>query len=86
MLSATDYLEKQVAFIDILQHREISLQNENLIVKENGKIVNKMSISKLFCIFIIGECSFSTRLIEALYDWNVSIYFLSYTLKPKFLV
>jgi CRISPR-associated protein Cas1 len=86
MLSTADFLEKQIAFIDVLQHRQLSLQNENLLIKENGKIVNKMSISKLFCIFIIGDCTFSTILIDALHSYNVSIYALSFTLKPRFLI
>lgn len=82
----TDYLDKQIAFVDIMQQRQLSLQNENLLIKEKWKIVNKISISKLFCIFIIWDCTFSTRLINALHDWNVSIYLLSYTLKPRFLI
>gem|GEM_PF-6312402 len=35
MLSTADFLEKQIAFVDVLQHRQLSLQNENLLIKEN---------------------------------------------------
>lgn len=86
MLSTADFLEKQIAFVDIMKQRQLSLQNENLLIKENGKIINKISISKLFCIFIIGDCTFSTRLIDALHAYGVSIYVLSRTLRPNFLI
>ncbi len=86
MLSAPDFLEKQIAFIDIMKERQLSLTNGNLLIKEGNMTVNKISISKLFCLFIVGDCTFSTKLINALQDYNVSIYVLWPTLKPKFLI
>jgi len=86
MLSSTDFLEKQIAFVDIVKERHLSLTNGNLIIREGKTIVNKISISKLFCLFIVGNCTFSTRLIEALHNYGVSIYVLTKTLKPNFLI
>lgn len=86
MLSTTDFLEKQIAFVDIVKDRQLSVTNGNLVIKEWSRIVNKIPVSKLFCLFIVGECTFSTRLIDALHSFNVSIFVLSASLKSRFLI
>lgn len=86
MLSSADFLEKQLAVITCDQHKTLSLRNENILIKENKKIVNQISCSKLFCVFIIGDCTITTRLIDKLMQYQVNVYYLRYSLKPRFLV
>jgi len=53
MLSAPDFKEKQVLVISSDERKGLSLRNNNVLIKEDEKIVNQISCSKIFCIFII---------------------------------
>lgn len=86
MISTADFLEKQIAIINSDQRKDLFLRNENIVVKQNNKIVNQLSCSKLFCLFIVGDCTISTKLVDKLLSYQVNIYYLKDNLKPRFLL
>jgi hypothetical protein len=53
MLQFPDFDEKQILFIESFEIKNINFENENLVIKENSEIKNKVSLYKIFAIFII---------------------------------
>jgi hypothetical protein len=53
MLQFPDFDEKQILFIESFETKNISFENENLVIKENSTIKNKVSLYKIFAIFLI---------------------------------
>ena len=86
MLSAPDFLEKQIVVITSEQVKDLMLRNDNLLIKENDKILNQISCFKIFCIFIIGEYTISSKLIDRLAKYQICLFCLGYNLKPKCMI
>lgn len=86
MLSAPDFIEKQIVVITSDQVKNLILRNDNLLIKENDKIVNQISCYKIFCIFIIGNYMISSRLIDRLAEYQICIFCLWYNMKPKCMI
>ncbi len=86
MLSAPDFLEKQIVVITSEQVKDLMLRNDNLLIKENDKILNQISCFKIFCIFIIGEYNISSKLIDRLAKYQICLFCLGYNLKPKCMI
>lgn len=86
MLSAPDFLEKQIVVITSDQVKDLMLRNDNLLIKENEKIVNQISCFKIFCIFVVGEYTISSKLIDRLAKYQICIFCLGYNLKPKVMI
>jgi hypothetical protein len=53
MLSLPDFEQKQIIFIESFDTKNINFENENLVIKEDNIIKNKVSLYKIFCIFLI---------------------------------
>ena len=87
MLSPNDFIEKQLVVISADQVKNLSLRNDNLLIRdENDKITNQISCFKIFCIFIIWEYTISSKLIERLMKYQICLYCLWYNLKPKCMI
>lgn len=86
MLSTNDFLEKQFLVINSDEYRNLCLKNENLAIYKFKRLINQISCHKIFCIFVISDCTITTKLVNRLLEFWISIYFLSTTLKPKFVI
>ncbi|PZM86990.1 MAG: hypothetical protein DLD55_03770, partial [candidate division SR1 bacterium] len=86
MLSAPDFLEKQIVVITSDQVKDLMLRNDNLLIKGNDKITNQISCFKIFCIFIVGEYTISSKLIDRLTKYQICLFCLGYNLKPKVMI
>lgn len=86
MLSRPDFAEKQIILIWCEQLKSLSLQNSNLLIKQHDETVNKISSSKIFCIFVAWDCTISSKLIKELLSHQICIYLLTSTLKPLCLI
>jgi len=73
MLSYPDFVQKQIMVIFSENVRHIRFANENLVVEEDGKIIQQSSLHKIFSVFIIGEATISTKLIQQLKKFGVSL-------------
>lgn len=86
MLSINDFIEKQIIVITSDEFKEIILKNDNLAIYENEQLINQISCYKIFCIFVVWDCSITTKIVNKLLEFWISIYFLNHNLKPKFLI
>ncbi len=84
MLSYSDFSQKQFVIITAEQVKDLSLRNDNLLIKQDEKIVDQISCFKIFCIFIIGDCTFTSKLITKLFSYQIWIFVLNRSLKPLF--
>lgn len=71
MLSKPDFLEKQIVIIFSYELQDCSFNNENLTIKRDGQIINQTSLHKVFCIFLIGEATITTKLISKLQEFGI---------------
>ncbi|ATU04996.1 hypothetical protein BKN14_00895 [Candidatus Gracilibacteria bacterium HOT-871] len=83
MLSLSDFDEKQILFIESFDTKNINFENENLVIKENSEIKNKVSMYKIFAIFLIGETTITSVLIRKFQEFGITLVlmkknFLSY--------
>lgn len=86
MLSRPDFIEKQIVVVTCEQLKDLSLRNDNLLIKKNGKIINQLSCYKIFSIFIIWNFTITTKLINRLLKYQISIYGIDDLLRPKFII
>jgi CRISPR-associated protein Cas1 len=71
MLSRPDFLEKQIIVIHSYQLRGLRFANENLIIEEDGVVIEQTTLHKIFAVFLIGEATISTKLIEKLKSFGI---------------
>ncbi len=76
MLSLPDFREKQIIFIESYQLKDISYLNDNLTIKEDGKIIQQVPFHKIFCIFLIGNCTLTSVFIKRLNQFGVMLFLL----------
>ncbi len=86
MLQFPDFDEKQILFIESFDTKNINFQNENLIIKENWKIKNKVSMYKIFTIFLIGETTITSVLIRKFQDFGVTLILLKKNFLPYLVI
>ena len=85
MLSRPDFMSKQVIFIESSKSKKLKFKNSNLILmNEKNKILLQNPCSKIFLVFICGECSITSVLIKNAMKYSISIIFLNYSLKEYF--
>lgn len=64
----------------------MTLRAGNIIIKQDDQIINQLSCAKIFCLWIVGDCTLTTKLIDELLWYGISIYCLWSHLKPKFVI
>ena len=75
MLQFPDFEEKQTLFIESFETKNISFENENLVIKEDWDIKNKVSLYKIFTIFLIGETTLTSVIIRKFQDFPTKMIF-----------
>lgn len=87
MLSWPDFEEKQLVIITSEEYKNLSLKNDNLLITdEEWKIIHQISCYKIFCIFIIGDFTITSKLINTLMEYQIVLYHLNQNCKPKFMI
>ncbi|MEK9165954.1 MAG: type V CRISPR-associated endonuclease Cas1 [Patescibacteria group bacterium] len=78
MLSLPDFKEKQILFIIPQKGGEnkIRFWNDNIRLEVNDKPVNQLSCYKIFAVFIIGDFTITSRLIQNCREYGISIFLL----------
>jgi len=78
MIQAPDFKERQIFFIDAMKipDCELSLRNENILIKEEGRTKDKIPVNKLVAIFIIGDMTITSKLLQKISRAGASLYFL----------
>lgn len=86
MLSPNDYMEKQIIVISAETYKALNLINDNLAIKEKWKITNQVPCSKVFCVFVVWNITLSTKLVNRLLEYQISIYCMNFNFKPLFVI
>jgi CRISPR-associated protein Cas1 len=77
MLQLPDFKEKQIVFIGLNDAEKIStlkVKNENLVIYDQfGELMNQVSCSKLFAVFLMGDFTITSSLIKKLLSYGVSV-------------
>jgi len=86
MLQFPDFDEKQVLFIESFDTKNISFENENLVIKDWNIIKVKVSLYKIFAIFLIWETTITSVLIRKFQDFSITLIMLKKNLEPYLVI
>ena len=74
MIDVCDYMEKQILFVILENDEKISFLNDNIVIKDKeGKIKHQSTCYRLFAVFLVGEASLTTGIIQRAKRFNFSI-------------
>lgn len=82
MLSRPDFLQKQIIFIGAEQIKTLKILNSTLQIKEHNETLSKVSLSKMFCLFVVWDCTITTQVFRKLSEFGVIVYLVSKSLRP----
>lgn len=82
MMSLPDFIKKQIVFVFLLEGEKISFRNDNLLVttKEN-KVKLQLTCYRIFILFIIGEFTLTSGIIQKSHKFVFPIYLMTRTFK-----
>ncbi len=86
MLSLPDFEEKQIIFIESFDTKNISFDNDNLMIKEDWKIKNKVSLYKIFAIFLIWETTITSVLIRKFQEFGITLVLMKKNFLPYLVI
>ena len=86
MLSLSDFNEKQILIIESFDTKNINFENDNLVIKEKNIIKNKISLYKIFAIFLIWEVTITSVLIRKFQDFWISIILMKKNFLPYLVI
>jgi CRISP-associated protein Cas1 len=78
MLSLPDFKQKTIVFFQAtndLEHK-LKFQNQNVVFEKDGHIETKVSCHRILAIFIVGDFSFTSKLVEKCAKFGVSLFLL----------
>lgn len=80
MISLPDFREKQILFVNTEWGKPSRLRffNDNIVFEQEGKVVNRASVHKVFAVFICGDLSFTTGFIKKSRDYGISVFLLKH--------
>lgn len=82
MLTLPDFVEKKIVIAFPKNGDKISFKNDNLLITDNfNHIKLQLSCYKLFALFIVGEFTLTSGLIEKSKKFGFSIIFFTYNFK-----
>jgi CRISP-associated protein Cas1 len=86
MMQFPDFDEKQILFIESFDIKNVNFQNENLVIKEGNTIKNKVSLYKIFAIFLIGETTLTSVLIRKFQEFGITVVLMKKNLLPYLVI
>lgn len=84
MFSEKDIKYRTVLFLNAIEGRSLSVRNGELLISETqtGTTVSKLAFQKLLAVFVIGKCSITSPVVEALSKHGVAFCLLKESLRP----
>ncbi|MEW6527945.1 MAG: type V CRISPR-associated endonuclease Cas1 [Spirochaetota bacterium] len=82
MLSLPDFMEKSIVICFTTEGQAISFKNDNVLVKDKeGKIVLQHSCYRVFSLWIVGNTTITSGILQRSKKFGFSIYLFSYSFK-----
>lgn len=82
MISKPDFLKKQIIFVYPSEGDRISFSNDNIVIKDrDGKIKHQSTCYRLFVVFVVGDTSITTGLIQRAHKFGFTICLMNKSMK-----
>jgi CRISPR-associated endonuclease Cas1 len=83
MIQAPDFKEKQILFLDAQEIKscQLKLGNENIVVNSEDRGSEKIPLHRLLAIFIVGDFTITSKLIQKIYRVGASLFLLKRNLE-----
>ena len=82
MLNLPDFKEKQIIFIFVSNGEKLSFKNDNIVVKNlDDKIIHQSSCYRLFAIYIVGNITITSGLLQRAEKFGFTITLMRYGLR-----
>lgn len=80
MLSLPDFQEKQLLFVQAEWGKPSSLRiyNDNIVFEKEKKVINRVSLQRVFAVFICGDLSLTTSFLRKTKAHGVSVFLLKH--------
>jgi CRISP-associated protein Cas1 len=82
MLSYPDFEEKQIVFMESEDIKNMTIHNSNVMVKKDGETINQVPLAKIFAIFLVGNATFTSTLIQKLIKHGAIIILMQKNFSP----
>lgn len=82
MISGTDFEKKQVLFVFASKGEKISFSNDNIVVRDSdGIIIHQSTCYRLFQVFIIGNVTLTSGIIQRAKKFGFAICLMTNTMR-----
>lgn len=82
MIERTDFVKKQIVFVLSSYGQKISFKNDNIVVKDTeGKIKFQTTCYRVFALYVVGETSLTSGIIQRAKKFGFTIVLMTRTLK-----
>ncbi len=81
MLSYPDFKQKQIVFAFVSRGDKLFFRNDNIIIKNDEGIRHQSSAYKLFALFIVGNMSITTGLLQRAKRFGFSIFLMTHSFR-----
>jgi len=81
MLSYPDFKQKQIVFAFVSRGDKLFFRNDNIIIKNEDGIRHQSSAYRLFALFIVGNMSITTGLLQRAKRFGFSIFLMTHSFR-----
>lgn len=83
MITPPDFKEKQILFLSAteLGEYDLSFRNENILIQKEERTYEKVPLHKLLAVFIEGEMTFTSKLVQKCARNSTSLFLLKRNLE-----
>lgn len=82
MITVNDFESKQILFVFTSEGDKLSFRNDNVVIKDqDNKIKHQSTCYRLFALFIIGDFSLTSGLIQRSRKFNFTIVLMTRTMR-----
>lgn len=82
MLERTDFAKKHIIFFIPSAGDKMSFQNDNMVIKDKkGKIKSQITCYRIFLVFVVGDTSITTGLLNRANRFGFSIFLMNRNMK-----
>jgi CRISPR-associated protein Cas1 len=81
MLSYPDFKQKQILFVFVSRGDKLFFRNDNIVIKNDDGIKHQSSAYRLFAVFIVGNMSITTGLLQRAKRFGFSLFLMTHSFR-----
>ena len=83
MLNKNDFIEKHIILVYAKEGQKITFLNDNIQIKDaEGQVILKVSCYKIFTLWIVGDTTISSGILQKSVKYAFSIVMFTYSFRP----